>query len=92
MASKLAATLRTDVGKYKVDAIREEKNIPGNVYGKGKDCISVTVSRNDIEAIVRNVQREIDIDLNGEVLEVKIGEIQYFPTGTYPIHVDFLYR
>lgn len=92
MALKLAATLRTSTGKYDVDDIRNENQVPGNVYGKGKDAINVTVARKDLEALVRKSQREIEIELDGKVLEVKVGEVQYFPTGTFPIHVDFLYR
>ncbi len=92
MASKLAAALRAEKGKYQIDVLRNEKQVPGNIYGKGKEALSVSFSRNDIESIIRNSQREIEIELDGQVLEVSVCEIQYFPTGTYPIHVDFLYR
>lgn len=92
MASKLVATLRTEQGKYEINSLREEGKIPGHIYGKGHPNQNIFFQRKDLESVIAKGEADVELDLNGKVIPAKIVEVQYFPTGTYPSHIDFLYR
>ena len=92
MASKLGATQRTEKGKYEVNTLREEGRVPGNLYGKGQANVNISFLRKDLESVIVKGDAEIDLELEGKVIPAKIVQVQYFPTGTFPSHVDLLYR
>lgn len=92
MASSLGATQRTEKGKYEVNALREEGRVPGNLYGKGQANVNISFLRKDLESIIIKGDAEIDLELDGKKIPAKIVQVQYFPTGTFPSHVDLLYR
>lgn len=92
MASTLGASQRTEKGKYEVNSLREAGRVPGNLYGKGKENINVSFLRKDLEKVIGLGDENIDLELDGKVIPTKIVQVQYFPTGTYPIHVDLLYK
>ena len=92
MASTLNASLRQAKGKYQIDALRGEGKVPGNIYGKGQVNQNLFFERKDLESIILKGEADIEVSIEGKVVPAKIVEVQYFPTGTYPTHVDLLYR
>ncbi len=92
MASTLGASQRTEKGKYEVNSLRDAGRVPGNLYGKGKANINISFLRKDLEKVIGLGDAEVDLELDGKVIPTKIVQVQYFPTGSFPTHVDLLYR
>lgn len=92
MASTLNASLRTEHGKYQIDFLRSEGKVPGHIYGKGQANQNIFFQRKDLESVIAKGEADVEINIAGKVVPAKIVEVQYFPTGTYPSHIDLLYR
>lgn len=92
MASALNASLRKEQGKYQVDLLRSEGKVPGHIYGKGQANKNIFFQRKDLESVIAKGEADVELNIEGKVVPAKIVEVQYFPTGTYPSHIDFVYR
>jgi len=90
----LDASVRTDVGKGASRRLRRlEGNIPGIVYGAGKDPVSITIRHDDIfhanenEAFFSSI---IELNLDGTTESVVIKDLQRHPAKPKIMHADFL--
>ena len=77
-AIKIQVEKRTELGKNKVDKIRDNDIVPGVLYGKGEETKHVQVDRRMFEKVYRSAGMStlIDLELDGEVLPVLIKEVQ----------------
>lgn len=92
----LDAEIREELGRGKVKDLRDKGFIPAVVYKKGKDTVSVKVSRHELlhlvhehrpESIIINLR--IKDDKKSKERACLIKEIQYNPITDDIRHVDF---
>jgi len=90
----LDVSSRADVGKGASRRLRRlEGNIPGIIYGAGKDPVSITIRH---DAILHATENEaffssiIDLNLDGTKESVVIKDLQRHPAKRQIIHADFL--
>jgi large subunit ribosomal protein L25 len=87
MADELVAEIREQTGKHENRRLRKAGRIPVVLYGHGKENLSLSVSAEDIDALVRRGSRLID--LRGAVSETAfLRELQWDTWGTHVLHVD----
>lgn len=91
---KLIATKRNLDGSSNARRMRGAGNLPGVVYGAGKDPVSIEVNAHDFEQILHHHTSEsliIAISLEGEGdLSVLVKEVQHHPVTSDLLHVDFM--
>ncbi|MFA7577001.1 MAG: 50S ribosomal protein L25 [Candidatus Muiribacteriota bacterium] len=82
---------REGTGKEKAKKIRAEKNIPGIIYGKKMDPISIVFKANEFEKFLRHNHGKpiYSINLEGEEKMVVIKEKQQKPWRNEFVHIDF---
>ena len=93
---KLKATIRQEKGKQAVKKLRNTGLIPGVVYHRGEEAVSISLVDRDISKIVHTAGGE-NILINLTVEEEKkpkprsviIKEIQHDPVKRNILHVDF---
>lgn len=79
---------RQERGKHKNRRLRSSGRIPATLYGHGKPPVSLAVSSDAVDAIVRRGARMVK--LTGAVTESAfIRECQWDTWGTRVMHVDF---
>lgn len=90
-AIKIQVENRTEIGKNKVDKIRQRDFIPGVLYGKGEETKHVQVDRREFEKVYRTAGTStlIDLEIDGETSPVLIKEVQSHPFKNQYLHVDF---
>jgi large subunit ribosomal protein L25 len=86
----LDAAVREVFGK-KVKHLRAQGQIPGTVYGKGFEPVSVTVDDKLFNTVYRRVGKTALVDLNiGKKMQsVFVQEVQRHPLKRHIIHIDF---
>lgn len=90
-AIKLQVEERTELGKNKVDKLRQDGLIPGVLYSKGEDTKHIQVDRRDFDRVYRSAGMStlVDLELGGKVEPVLIKEVQTHPFKDIYLHVDF---
>jgi large subunit ribosomal protein L25 len=93
MARKeLPVETRQVTGK-KVAALRRGGMLPGNVYGRGLDSISIQVSTDEMDKTLKfaSANEVIDLKINGESVSrpVVIQKVQRHPITSSPLHAEF---
>ena len=89
---QLNATVRP-LPTPELQSARQNKNIPGIVYGAGKDQVAVFVQQIEAIKVLRDAGESTVVDLmveGGEVIPVLIYSVQLDPVTDTPIHFDFL--
>lgn len=86
---KLIVTTRTERGSRPARALRDAGRVPGVLYGHGKETITITMSRHDIEVALLHGERVLEIDLEGSADNVMIKDLQWDTFGQHILHVDF---
>ena len=88
---KINAAIRTGEGvKGALSKIRAEKNVPAVIYGGHKEPVSITVSRKDLEQIMKAGKNTIvEITLPEGKEQALVKEIQFHVVTDLPIHADF---
>ncbi len=91
---KLDATIREDQGKGASRRLRRAKQVPGILYGAGKDAVSLTL---DEEQILRLMREEaffsqiLDVKITGKRAEKAIlKDLQRHPFKPLVTHMDLL--
>lgn len=87
----LHAEERTILGK-KVKNLRRDGKLPGHVFGKGLDGETVAVDIKEFSKAFAAVGETALVDLRigkEKVRPVLIRDVQYDPTTSAPIHIDF---
>jgi large subunit ribosomal protein L25 len=93
MARKELSVEPREVTGKKVAQLRRTGFMPGNIYGRGLDSVSIQVSTSDLEKTVRasTANEVIDIKVAGERIArpVVIHKIQRNPLNSRYLHADF---
>jgi large subunit ribosomal protein L25 len=88
MANVLNVKKREPRGKRDARRLRNAGSIPANLYGHGEKNVSLALSADEIESLVRHGARVVD--LQGAVKEKAfIKDLQWDVYGTAILHVDF---
>ena len=93
---KLKASLREGKGKQEVRKLRNQGLIPGVVYHRGDEPVSVTVIDKEISKILNAeggenvlINLTIEKDKKSKPRAVIIKEVQHHPVKRSILHVDF---
>lgn len=93
----LAVKHRNEIGKNKVKAQKEKGNIPGIVYGLGKENIAVSIPKSELMQSFKtnygaNIVIELTIESEKETINEKViaYQIDMDPIRHEVRHVDFL--
>lgn len=89
----LVATPRTGRGSSVARRLRGEGNIPGVLYGRGMEPISVTVERREFRLALSGpagVNTVLALQVGGESYPAVVKEMQRHPIKRTVSHVDFL--
>ncbi len=86
----LSAEKRTILGR-KVKQLRKQRLIPGNVFGKNSQSLSVQIPLPEFEKVYQKAGETglIDLHVDGDIRTVLIKNVQIHPVSDLPIHVDF---
>ena len=90
---KLQATTGRALGNGPSRRIRAEGNVPGVVYGLGKDPVAVTVEWRPLRAALTTdagVNVLLDLEIDGQVDLAIVKELQRHPIRGDVMHIDFL--
>lgn len=91
-SATLSATLRSDTGKGVARKLRQNGDIPGVIYGHGREPQSLVVNAREFERLIGRVSAAstvIELDLGGSPARALIREIQRHPFKKLIMHVDF---
>lgn len=91
-SATLSATLRSDTGKGVARKLRQNGEIPGVIYGHGREPQALTVNAREFERLIKSVaygSTVIDLDVGGTPARSLIREIQRHPFKKVIMHVDF---
>ncbi len=91
-SATLSATLRSDTGKGVARKLRQNGEIPGVIYGHGREPQALTVNAREFERLIKSVaygSTVIDLDVGGTPARSLIREIQRHPFKKLIMHVDF---
>ncbi|MBI3252560.1 MAG: 50S ribosomal protein L25 [Candidatus Omnitrophica bacterium] len=91
---KLKATVRQDKGKQAVKKLRGQGTVPGTVYHRGEEPVSVALSEREISKIIRGAGAEnllihLSVENAKKSRTVLIKEVQHHPVTRGILHVDF---
>ena len=92
---KLNVLKREHGTKGQNNALLQEGRIPAVVYVKGSDNLVISVSRDELEAIMRKVPKGFlstvvfELDLDGKKVKALVKDIQYHRTTYNMLHLDF---
>src|SRR5437588_1837338 len=86
---ELEAQKRTGRGTRAAERLRTKGRIPGVVYGHKEETVSVSVSRDDLLAVIRHRTTVVDLKTDGAVQKAQISEVQWDHMGKDVLHVDF---
>lgn len=86
----LALAKREEVGKNKVDKLRQEGLVPGVVYSKGSKPYNVTVPQKDLVKVYEQMGTSniFEINVDGETSMVLFKELQRHPFKNQILHFD----
>jgi large subunit ribosomal protein L25 len=84
---KLNVVVREQRGSNRTKMLRAAGLVPAVVYGHGEETVSVSVKRNEIEAVIRHGGRLVD--LTGGVSDsALVTEVQWDSFGNRVMHLD----
>ncbi len=78
--------------KATVKALRNEGNVPCNLYGLGMENVLFTIDAKDLNALTHTPNSyivELELD-NGKKYLTILHDVQYHPVSDEALHVDFL--
>ena len=87
------AEARTDTGKGASRRLRRNGNIPGIVYGAGKDPEMITMAHNEMEQHLDHeafYSHILTLKVGKEEQKVVLKDVQRHPAKPFIEHVDFL--
>lgn len=89
----LVATPRSTKGSAHARRLRGDGHIPGVLYGRGMEPISVTVERREFRLALSGpagVNTVLDLHVGGQSFPAVVKEMQRHPVKRTVSHVDFL--
>ncbi len=90
---RLKAYKREATGKGPARRARAEGKLPGVIYGRGMDPVSIAVERRDLALALQSeagMNVLLDIELDGEAILSLTKELQRDPVKGRLLHVDFM--
>jgi large subunit ribosomal protein L25 len=84
----LKATKRSEIGSRKVARLRKSGQVPAIIYGHGEDPLAVAMGEHDLELAMQHGQRLLELDVDGQTLNVLIKDVQYDTYGKEVLHAD----
>lgn len=88
----LNATTRSEKGKGVARKLRAAGQVPGVIYGHGREPQSLTVSAREFDRLaerVRITSTVIELALDGKTARTLIRELQRDPIKRHVLHIDF---
>ena len=88
----LNATPRTETGKGVARKLRAAGQVPGVIYGHGREPQGLTVNQREFDRLaerVRITSTVIELALDGKTARTLIRELQRDPIRRSVIHIDF---
>ncbi len=86
----IEGTLRTEVGKKATKAVRNEGNIPCNVYG-GKENVYFSAPEKVFKSLIYTPDFKLaEINVGGNTYKAIVKEIQEHPVTDRILHIDFV--
>jgi large subunit ribosomal protein L25 len=88
----LNAKPRTETGKGVARKLRAAGEVPGVIYGHGRDPQALTVNAREFNRLaerVRITSTVIELALDGKVAKTLIRELQRNPINRQMLHIDF---
>ncbi len=93
MGISLNATLREGQGKGASRRLRHTNQLPGIVYGAGKDSVSISLLQKDIQHKLPEesfYSQVLSLSIEGKAEDVLIRDIQHHPYKMEVMHMDFI--
>lgn len=90
--ASLNASPRTDTGKGVARKLRAAGQVPGVIYGHGREPQSLTINAREFKRLaerIRITSTVIELALDGKVARTLIRELQRHPISRDALHVDF---
>ena len=90
--ASLSAQPRTETGKGVARKLRAAGQVPGVIYGHGRQPQPLTVNARDFDRLaerIRITSTVIELALDGKVARTLIRELQRDPIRRHVLHVDF---
>lgn len=91
--ASLTAETRDKSGKGVARSLRREGKIPGILYGKGSEPVSLSLTLNEVRQQYlkgRFQNRVIELKLGGKTVQALPRDVQFHPVTDVIEHVDFL--
>ena len=89
MPDVLQVEIRKEVGKSATKKVRKSGRVPAVLYGHGKESVSVSVSTEQLGALIRHGGKLVD--LQGEVADTAlIRQVQWDAMGKAVVHFDLV--
>lgn len=85
---KLSAESRSAFGSTACRRLRRDNQIPGNVYGHGKEPQPISVPTDAILAVIHSGHRVVDLSLGNVTEKALIREVQWDAFGNEVLHFD----
>ncbi len=86
---KVVVQPRTTTGSQAARRLRRQGLIPAVIYGHKEATVSVALSAEDIEKIIRHGVHVVDLQVDGKTEKALIREVQWDHLGKDLLHVDF---
>lgn len=89
----LTADRRTSIGSGAVGRLRHTGKIPGVIYGKGTETVSIELNHHDVTVSFptrASRDAELTLVLDGQPIKVKFQDIQRHKTRNTALHIDFM--
>jgi large subunit ribosomal protein L25 len=90
--ASLNAKPRTDTGKGVARKLRAAGEVPGVIYGHGREPQALTVNAREFNRLaerIRITSTVIELALDGKVAKTLIRELQRNPLNRETLHIDF---
>jgi large subunit ribosomal protein L25 len=90
--ASLSAKVRTETGKGVNRKLRAAGEVPGVIYGHGREPQSLTINAREFGRLaerIRITSTVIELSLDGKVAKTLIRELQRNPLDRQVLHVDF---
>ena len=90
---KLAATVRSGIGKGAARSVRREGRIPGVIYGGGEAPTPLSLDKKELTKLIyagHFLTTIFELDIDGKPERVIPRDYQLDVVKDFPLHVDFL--
>jgi large subunit ribosomal protein L25 len=88
-AEVLTVEQRSSHGTRGAQKLRKTGRIPAVVYGHKEATVSVSLSGEEVQSVLRHKAQIVDLKMDGGVQKAQIREVQWDHLGKEVLHVDF---